>query len=212
MIVADPDGPGFLQITNFSKAKKQGKKWRGTAVKGSKAGEKVKFNKKGYTISFPGYDKIFIPMNFKPNSEDREEIEEAQEMGEEVSPIDYIDVPAVARKALIPFRDEILEADYFTIRIMLGYEIGQRQSIKIPESKRRGGTKFGKGAEEERKVEIITSKLIENIQSKYVRERSKYAPLFNKFGNKLIDGVFLYKFKNQRAPTKTEKKTVKRKK
>jgi actin-like ATPase involved in cell morphogenesis len=110
------------------------------------------------------------------------------------------------------FKEEIEFSDYFTIRLAVGYEIGQKQSRKIKKSLRREGTAYGKDTPVDKKIEIIIRNLVEKVPEIILNDRSKYRDLVSVYEYNVVDGIYLYKFKNQRAPNDKEKSLIVKKK
>lgn len=196
LIHFDIDEKAYTPNTKFvkSKVKKDGKKWRGYVVKGAKVGDKVRNGK----IIKDNFEKIFIPIEFDDIPLD-DESDTRKFVAEKTN------------EALEEYKDELTAADYFTISISLGYEIGQNQQGRTSFKKRRDGTKYTKGINTTKtKIERLIDALSENIFALLTSNNSKYAPLVALVGSSIISGVYLYKFTNQRKPNSKELKVIKR--
>lgn len=185
----------IIQKSGFQEGAKtrKGSKLKGRIVQGASPGDKIRGNK----IIRNGYDKIFIPLDLEDielESEDYEAIKEA--VADELS------------VKLDPYYSELQDFDYFTIRLIIGWEVGQNKRARTPIEKRREGRAMAKGADPERKMDILTEKISELVSL----ESQKYSKLKSFFTKSIVDGVYLWSFKDQREPTEAEKKIASKKK
>ena len=90
--------------------------------------------------------------------------------------------------------------DYFTIVLAGGWEVGQNMRHKTPIEERRHGKEYTKSKEYDNKIKELTL-VIDRLLNTSVNSY--------KIGEDLIIGLYYYKFKKQRKPTKAELKAIK---
>lgn len=186
----DPEIGVYTQKVKFIKSKKPKEKIKGMPkisgyfVPGAKPGDIVRGNK----IVRDNLTKEFFALNFS----------KAPVSGDFKKLVEYCHDKIL--KALGPVFKTVKENDYFTIILLNGFEIGQVNRSKN-KNKKEGRAYGGKDTAPARKVKILAEKIAELL----IRADDRYAP-----GLDTITGIYLWKFKNQRAPTKKEKKIVKK--
>lgn len=185
----DPDKNNFVQKVKFVKNKKSNVKGaprtKGQFIQGAKPSDKIRNGK----ILKGSYSKQFIELDFTDAISNDEIFPEA--------------IQETVYFALEDYQDEIKSNDYFTIVTNSGWEIGQNQKSSTPKNERKDGRAYTKGLGFDRKVEELSFQIEELLN----RSINKY-----KAGKDLIKGVYLWKFFNQKEPTKKQKRIIKRKK
>lgn len=155
-------------------------KLTGYFVRGAKPSDQIT---KDGIIKGKFFDKILIPMDFT-----------GADQYEEDELFDF--VYAETALSIQPYFQELQNNDYFTITTANGWEIGRG---KTEDKKQKAGQPIGKNTGKRNKIE----RLAERITELLIRASNKY-----QIGFALISGVYLYKFKKQRKPTKAELKKI----
>jgi hypothetical protein len=185
----EKDGSKFVQKVKFQKNKKSNvkgaPKLKGKFIKGASPQDKV--NSKGHIIKNHKI-KIFIPLDFS-------DILEKVEYEEDIQAY----VEKEVRAALNPYWKNLKEKDFFTIALIGGAEFGQNKRSITPKLKRRDGIEYATGIGKKRKLFEISAQIAKLL----TRSINKY-----KISENLIEGIYLWKFKNQRQKLKRKEKSV----
>lgn len=180
----------FIPKVKLVKSKKREKgapRLKGYLMQGANPEDKVRNGK----IIKENFEKTFIPMDFSDLPAD-------DESG------DYEDaITDTVESALYPFQDELKTGDYFTIVLMNGWELGQNKRKKTPKKQRSDGQSLGNDLDPEENIINCAEKITEQLRAG-LKQYKMTAPL--------VSGVYLWQFKNQRAPNKKEKSAIQGKK
>ena len=173
----------YIQKVKFQKNKKSNRKGNprinGVFIQGAMPNDRI--DKKGRIVK-GFYLKEFIPVDFKGFAAD--------------STREYIE--RKLRPALKPLK--LVEKDYFTIVLSGGWELGQNMKAKTAIKDRKHGREYTKNEIYETKIKELTVVIFNQLSTSVTRY---------KISDELIKGLFLYKFKKQRKPTKAELKAIK---
>lgn len=223
LIYFDEEKSQYIQPFKFVKTGKKEQlpgikqELKGRFIRGARATQKTR----GNTIIGEHFDKIFIPLDLSA-IEDVDPNDDLNIYRRYVADDIAIGIGQVGYKTL-------MKMDYFTIVVANGWEVGRgkvrrdrvKKNIVIKgKNKRvidketihdlkeqaiikRGGELVGR----KKKVSAITNYLVDILIRIYNRNNNRY-----KLGIETVSGLYLYKFKKQRAPNKKEKKRVKGKK
>lgn len=187
----------FTPAVKFVKNKKKPEKIKGVPkmvgyfIRGASPREKVTANG---IIKGQFFDKILIPVDF--SGAEIIENDDPESFHSELYDFVYQELFS----QIMPYWLDLNISDYFTIVTMNGWEMG-RGRTKNKEKKK--GRIIARQAGKKKKLEILTETITEIL----IRAAAKY-----QVGFSVISALYLYKFKNQRKPNKTEKKILKRKK
>ena len=180
----EKSGNKYIQKVLFIKGIKSNRKGNprinGVFVQGAMPNDRL--DKKGRIIK-GGYLKEFIPVTFLNYNISK-------------NPEKY-----VRNKLIKTLSNMNLKADdYFTIVLAGGWEVGQNMRKNTPMKDRRHGKEYTRDRQYDIKIKQLTAVINQLLNTSV----NKY-----KIAEELIEGLYLYKFKNQRKPTKTELKAIK---
>lgn len=185
-IIEEKDGNIFqkVKIVKNNKSNLKGApRLKGRVVRGASPNDRVRGNK----IFRDNLTKTFVKLDFTFDSEDEQDIKNE-----------------ISKEIKSKFRDiDLKPQDYFTVVLIGGAEFGQNQRKKTKKSERREGRAYGTGLQKSDKINEII-RLCEEI---ILRAITKYKPDIED----IVSGVYIYRFKNQRKPTKKETRLIKRK-
>lgn len=172
-------------------------KINGIFIRGATPRDKI--DKKG-RIKGEFFDKILIPLDFTAWEATPDELYETEDGEEPETGTLYDFVYQELASALTPYYEELNYSDYFTVVTANGWEMGRGRN-KDPKKKK--GKEQARDVGKTRKVKILAEKITDLL----ARAAIKY-----QIGLSLVSGLYLYKFKKQRKPSKKEKSVYKRKK
>lgn len=180
----------FINTVKFVKStKKQSKgspKFTGYFIKGAKPSDKI--NKQGQIIT-DHYIKTFIPANFSSA------LVEDEEEGDQ---IDEDTIYQILVEVLTPYYEELKGSDYLTLVLENGFEIGRG---KFTNPNEKTGQALTKGLSKAKKIDELVYEIAKILR----KSVDKY-----KIAENLLKGLYLWKFINQKKPSKKTSKIIKK--
>lgn len=170
-----------------SKKKAKGKYSKGYFVAGSKPSDIV--NKAGEIVR-KEFTKKFIPLDLSEAPFAASSEKKLRDFIHEVLVEAFNDI-------------EVEEKDYFSIKLINGFEVGQNQKAKIPQKQWKEPRSYAQSGTKGRRITTL-SRLIASLT---IVSQMQYESLKKQYNtNDIVTGVYQWKFLHQRQPTKQEKK------